>query len=49
MAAIKFLNSINLVGSQIQNFLVQPVATAPTVYGVGQLYYDTSTNKLFGN
>lgn len=46
MAAIKFLNSINLVGSQIQNFLVQPVATAPTVYGVGQLYYDTSTNKL---
>tara|TARA_B100001175_G_C19512058_1_gene644517 strand:- start:1455 stop:3830 length:2376 start_codon:yes stop_codon:yes gene_type:complete len=46
MAAIKFLNSINLVGSQLQNFLVQPVATAPTVYGVGQLYYDTSTNKL---
>lgn len=46
MAAIKFLNSISLQGSQIQNFLVQPVGTAPTVYGVGQLYYDTSTNKL---
>ena len=46
MAAIKFLNSISLEGSQIQNFLVQPVGTAPTVYGVGQLYYDTATNKL---
>ena len=46
MAAIKFLNSITLEGSQIQNFLVQPVGTAPTVYGAGQLYYDTATNKL---
>ena len=47
MASIKYLQNIDLHGSQLQNAVVQPVGSSPTVYGNGQIYYDTSVHKLF--
>ena len=46
MASIKFLNNITLVGNQLELARIQNLGSAPTVYGDGQLYYDTATNKL---
>ena len=47
MASIKYLQNINLFGSQLQNAVIQPLGAAPTVYGDGQIYYDTGVDKLF--
>ena len=47
MASIKYLQNIDLHGSQLQNAVVQPVGSSPTVYGNGQIYYDTGVHKLF--
>ena len=47
MASIKYLQNINLNGSQLQNAIIQPLGASPTVYGDGQLYYDTGVDKLF--
>ena len=44
--AIKFLDSIDITGGEIQNVLVQNLATDPTGLGAGQIYYNTSTNAL---
>ncbi len=46
MASIKFLNNITLVGNQLELARIQNLGSAPTVYGDGQLYYDTGLNKL---
>jgi|TARA_R110000823_G_scaffold180316_1_gene312627 hypothetical protein len=47
MASIKYLQNINLFGSQLQNAIVQPLGSAPTVYGNGQIYYDSGVHKLY--
>ena len=47
MASIKFLQNINLFGSQLQNAIIQPLGSAPTVYGNGQIYYDSGVHKLY--
>jgi hypothetical protein len=47
MASIKFLQNINLFGSQLQNAIIQPLGSAPTVYGNGQIYYDSGLHKLY--
>ena len=47
MASIKYLQNIDLNGSQLQNAVVQPLGSSPTVYGNGQIYYDTGVHKLF--
>lgn len=44
--AIRYLNNISLEGNQIQNVLLQNLATDPTAVGVGQIIYNTSTNSL---
>lgn len=46
MASIKFLNNITLVGNQLELARMQNLNAAPTAYGDGQLYYDSSLNKL---
>ena len=47
MASIKYLQNIDLNGSQLQNAVIQPLGSAPTVYSDGQIYYDTGVDKLF--
>lgn len=44
--AIKFLDSIDITGGEIQNVLIQNLATDPTGLGAGQLYYNTSSRVL---
>lgn len=43
--AMKFLTDINLLGNQLQNAVVQVLATAPSSPKEGQIYYN-STDKL---
>lgn len=44
--AIRYLNNISLEGNQIQNVLLQNLATDPTAVGAGQIIYNTATNSL---
>ena len=44
--AIKFLDSIDLTGGEIQNVIVQNLGTNPTGLGAGQIYYNTAVNEL---
>ena len=44
--AIKFLDSIDLTGGEIQNVIVQNLGTNPTGLGAGQIYYNTAANEL---
>ena len=44
--AKKILVNYTFEGNEIQNALVHALATAPTVYGAGQVYFDTALNKL---
>jgi hypothetical protein len=41
-----FLTNINLKGNQLLNALAHPSPTAPSTYGAGQLWYDTSASLL---
>lgn len=42
----KFLNNIDLNGNEIQNFVEQPLGTAPTTnVKVGRRFFDTSENR----
>ena len=41
-----FLTNINLKGNQLLNALAHPSPTAPSTYGAGQLWYDTSASIL---
>lgn len=36
-----------MTGNELQNFIVQNLASAPTALGAGQFYYDTSANKAY--
>ncbi|MGM7556417.1 hypothetical protein [Aerococcus christensenii] len=42
----KVLVNIDLAGNELQNAVVQPLATKPVNGKVGQIYYDTVTKKL---
>lgn len=44
--AIKFLDSIDITGGEIQNVLVQNLATDPTGLGQGQIYYNTAAKAV---
>jgi hypothetical protein len=45
--AQQFLTSINLNSNELQNALLHPLATAPTVGAAGKVYYNTSENTLY--
>lgn len=44
--AIKYLNSINLNQNELQNAKIQNLATAPVNPVKGQIFYNTTANKL---
>lgn len=42
----QFLNNINLTGNEIQNFVVQPLATSPTtLLKIGRKFFNTAENR----
>lgn len=42
----QYLNNINLNGNEIQNYIVQPLGTAPTTYlKVGRMYFNTTDKR----
>lgn len=43
---MKYLTNIDLAGNQLQNFLIQPLATAPSPLGEGHTYYDSANHLL---
>ena len=45
--AQQFLTSINLNSNELQNALLHPLATAPSVGSAGKVYYNTSENVLY--
>ena len=45
--AQQFLTSINLNSNELQNALLHPLATAPTVGAAGKVYYNTTENVLY--
>ena len=44
--ALRFLDNISLEGNQLQNSLLQVLATNPTALGEGQIIYNSTTNTL---
>jgi hypothetical protein len=44
--ARKILANLNFTGNEVQNVLVHVLATAPTALGAGQMYYDSTENRL---
>lgn len=43
---MKFYNAIDLLKNAIKSFVVDPLAAAPSSPVAGQIYYDTSLNRL---
>jgi len=44
---MKFLNNLNMSQNEIQNAVIQNLADAPSNPRAGQLYWDTTDNKLY--
>lgn len=45
----KYLSNINLVGNQLQNAVIHAASTAPEALSAGQIYYNTTSSRLFLN
>lgn len=43
---MRFVTNIDLNKNQLQNATIHPLATAPASPAIGQVYYDTTDNKL---
>ena len=41
-----FLTNINLSTNELQNAVIQPLVTAPSAPKLGQIYYNSTTNKI---
>ena len=41
-----FLTNINLSTHELQNAVIQPLVTAPSTPKLGQIYYNSATNKI---
>ena len=44
--AIKYLDNISLEGNQLQNSLLQVLATNPAPLGAGQIFYNSTTGSV---
>jgi hypothetical protein len=44
---MKFLSNLDLTKNQILNAVIQNLATAPSSPKIGQIYYNTASDKLF--
>jgi hypothetical protein len=45
--AIKYLSSINLSKNELQNAVIQNLATAPATPAEGQIYYNTTDDRMY--
>jgi hypothetical protein len=45
--AINYLSSINLNKNELQNAVLHPLATAPSLPATGQVYYDSTDEKIY--
>ena len=42
---MKYLSNIDLSQNELQNAVIQKLAAAPSNPKIGQIYYNTTTNK----
>lgn len=45
--ALRFLTDVNLLGNQLQNAVIQVLATAPATAKEGQIYYNSADNLIY--
>ena len=45
--SINYLNNINLNKNELQNAVIQPLATAPSFPVEGQIYYNSGDDKIY--
>ena len=45
--ALRFLTDVNLLGNQLQNAVIQVLATAPATAKEGQIYYNSADKLIY--